>query len=96
MEQIIWTLKAKNSLKLIWDFYAKTNVKLANKIIKEIIETAENIKFGTQYQVEELLPEYNYRRVVVRHFKIIYKVHKDTLEVLRVFDTRQNPNKLKD
>lgn len=34
MEQIIWTLKAKNSLKLIWDFYAKTNVKLADKIIE--------------------------------------------------------------
>jgi plasmid stabilization system protein ParE len=33
--------------------------------------------------------------VVTKHNTLFYKESKDTIAILRIFDTRQNPNKLK-
>ena len=77
----------------MWDFYAVKNIKAADKIIAEIIETANSIGFPEQYQTEEALGK-NYRRIIIRHFKIIYRVEKDTIRILQVFDSRQDPKKM--
>lgn len=94
MEKIIWTNRAKVSLNYIWSFYAGIDPKVADKIINEIIESASNLKYQEQYQREETLDK-NYRRIIVRHFKIIYRPIENGILVLQVFDTRQNPDKLK-
>lgn len=95
MEKIIWTEISLESLNGIWEFYANKNVGVADKIIDEIFITAENIRFAEQYQSETLLRN-DFRRAVIRHFKIIYRVEKNNLRIIDVFDARQNPNKLKD
>ena len=94
MEQIVWSNIARLSLKDIWDFYAEKSTPAADKIIEEIISAAESLSYKDQYQVEELLGE-EFRRAVVRHFKVIYRVHEDHLRIIDVFDARQNPNTLK-
>ena len=94
MEKIIWSQASKVSLKHIWDFYAEKNTSAADRIVEEIISAAENISYRDQYQVEELL-QGKFRRAVVRHFKIIYKVQDDYLRIIDVFDARQHPDKMK-
>lgn len=94
MGQVVWTKRSRTSLRKIWEFYAENDFKIADKIIAEIISTAENIKFAEQFQVEEFLSR-NHRRAIVRHFKIIYIITEDTIQVLQVFDTRQDPKKMK-
>ena len=94
MVKVIWTKGSRVSLRKIWKFYSEIDPKIADRIIEEILETAESIKFDKQYQVDELLKG-EFRRVIIRHYKIIYRIQKDTLQVLRVFDTRQDPKKLK-
>ncbi|MEQ9263158.1 MAG: type II toxin-antitoxin system RelE/ParE family toxin [Owenweeksia sp.] len=93
-KKVIWTKRSQSSLRKIWEFYAEKNIAAADRIIDEILSTAESIKFEEQYQAEET-SNGKYRRAVVRHFKIIYLVKGKTLEVLRVFDARQDPGKLK-
>ena len=67
---------------------------MAYKTVESIVKTTENILFSGQYQVDEFLGE-PYRRLVVKHFKVIYRIKKDSIFIFRVFDTRQNPSKLK-
>ena len=93
MAQVVWTLAWKDALKTIWEFYAEVDARLADKIIDEIIETAEGIEFAQQFQIEEILGQ-DYRRAIVRHFKIIYAINGDVIRVLDIFDSRQNPSKL--
>lgn len=94
MGKIVWSKESRSSLNKIWQFYAEKDIRAADRIIDEIISTAENIKFGEQYQVEEILGA-GYRRAVVRHFKVVYKIEINRLRILEIFDSRQNPNKLK-
>jgi len=65
-----WSAKSLNALQDIYDFYAEKSVDAANRIVNEIIETAETITFPEQYQRDEIMPQY--RRMIVRHYKIIY------------------------
>jgi plasmid stabilization system protein ParE len=39
--------------------------------------------------------KYEYRKLIEHHYKITYRKAKDKIYVVRVFDTRQNPNKNK-
>tara|TARA_R110000751_G_scaffold48931_2_gene108755 strand:+ start:14607 stop:14897 length:291 start_codon:yes stop_codon:yes gene_type:complete len=93
VEKIIWTVEAKESLSIIWEFYASKSERAANKIISDIVETVENIHFNLQYQQEISLGE-EYRRAISLHFKIIYKVEVRQIHILNIFDSRQDPNKL--
>lgn len=90
--KIVWTSTAKNTLKEIYDFYKPKSVQVAKNIVTDIRTTVTNIKYPEQYQADEILPQY--RRMIVRHYKILYSFKNDTIRIHRIFDTRQNPDKL--
>jgi len=92
--QIIWGNRAKNDLKDIHLFYAAKSNKDAGEMIDSIIKAAESIVFAEQYRVDEFLGN-PYRRLIVKHCKIVYRLKNNTIVIFRVFDTRQNPSKLK-
>lgn len=93
--RIIWDNNAKTDLKLIYDFIKLKSPQGAKNVIKDIVLASKSIKFTQQYQVDEILGE-PFRRFVVRNYKIIYKVHSEyEIRILQIFDTRQNPIKLK-
>jgi plasmid stabilization system protein ParE len=59
-------------------------------VVGEIVSQSKSIHFTEQYQVDEFLGE-PFRRMVVSHYKIIYKIHSETeIRILQIFDTRQN------
>jgi plasmid stabilization system protein ParE len=69
--------------------------RLQKKIRNEILVGSRKITYTEQYQVDEILGQPT-RRMIIRHYKIIYKVHSETeIRVLNVFDTRQNRGKIK-
>ena len=39
--------------------------------------------------------KYEYRKLVINHFKITYRKGKRAIYIVRIFDTRQNPSKNK-
>ena len=92
---ILWDNQAKADLKLIFEFIRLKSPQGAKNFITDIVAQSKNIHFTNQYQVDEYLGE-PFRRMVVRNYKIIYKVHSETeIRILQIFDTRQNPSKLK-
>lgn len=92
--KILWDSQAKNDLKLLFDFLKIKSPQIASKVIQNLVNQTKKIRFTEQYQVDEFLGE-PYRRMIVSHFKIVYKGHNEfEIRILQVFDTRQNPNQL--
>jgi addiction module RelE/StbE family toxin len=92
---ILWDNQAKADLKLIFEFIKLKSPQGAKNVITDIVAQSKNIHFVEQYQVDDFLGE-PYRRMIVRDYKIIYKIHSETeIRILQIFDTRQNQSKLK-
>ncbi|MEG1022784.1 MAG: type II toxin-antitoxin system RelE/ParE family toxin, partial [Myroides sp.] len=97
---VYWTDFAKNELKDIFDYHkGKINIKTANQITKQIVVHGNRLEnFPEMGVVEELLknrPE-NFRYIISTNYKIIYWINigKERIEIIDVFDTRQNPIKI--
>lgn len=99
--RIVWTARYNKSLECIFtcalDFYSRTTLKRLNSSIKSIEGLLlDNPLLGA---VEPLLigKENEYRHVIIKPlFKIIYRVEKDVIYMIDIWDTRRNPQKLTD
>jgi addiction module RelE/StbE family toxin len=93
--KILWDNEAKADLKLIFEYLKLKSPQAAKNVIQDIVNQSKKIHFTEQYQVDEFLGE-PYRRMVVRNYKLIYKIHSESeIRILQIFDSRQNPIKLK-
>ncbi|MCV2483383.1 type II toxin-antitoxin system RelE/ParE family toxin [Flavobacterium sp. SH_e] len=99
--KIVWSQFAENEIAKIYDYYLqKAGIRVAKKIIQEIIsEPNKLISNNLSTQIEELLldREREYHYLVCKNYKIIYSINKENkqIQIADVFDTRQNPVKLK-
>ncbi|TVR75950.1 MAG: type II toxin-antitoxin system RelE/ParE family toxin [Chitinophagaceae bacterium] len=97
--EIVYTHQAFNSLNeslnLLKD---KVNVQKIKEIRKQILDKVEILATHPESgQIEEFLLELNqgHRRIIYTHYKIIYLSAKDKIIITDIFDTRQDPNKMK-
>ena len=99
--KIIWSEFSETQLDEIYEYYEKkASLKIANKIVTGIIKESEKlIKASFIGQEEELLKdrEIHYRYLVFKNYKVIYSVDEQNgfIKIADVFDTRQNPPKMK-
>ena len=98
--KIYWTVFSKSELQKIFDYYKeKAGIRISRRLIDEII--AETYRLSEQPligQQEELLSDRKegFRYLVYRNYKIIYWINVELkrIEIVDVFDTRQNPLKI--
>lgn len=99
--KIFWTGFAKNELKNIFNYYKEdVGLEVAQKVIKEIIQKTSTLSFGVNIGPEESAFENRkerFRYLVYRNYKIIYwhNEEKQRVEVVDIFNTKQNPEKIK-
>lgn len=99
--KVIWSNFAESQLDKIFEYYVeKASLKVAKIIIKNILaEPSRLIDNSEMFPTEELLidREENYRYIVCDNYKIIYSIDIELklIKVADVFDTRQNPIKIK-
>ena len=93
---VIWTAKAFKGLDAIFNEIAAKSVVSANKVVNGILDRETQLisqpKSGTIETRLKLKREYRF--LVESHYKIIYRIGKKSIYVLKVFDTRQHPNKI--
>lgn len=78
--KIVWTRQARESLNSILDYRYK-EIPSARKIVrKDIINSSKEIVFKEQYQTDDILSEY--RRIIIRDYKILYKEQKKIAYIL--------------
>jgi plasmid stabilization system protein ParE len=98
---VYWTDFSKKELKNIFDFYKENaSLNIAKTLVIGITKEAAKLKKQPKIgQEEELLEEdpKDFRYLVYKSYKIIYLVNwnENRIEVFDVFDTRQNPIKIK-
>jgi plasmid stabilization system protein ParE len=99
--KIIWSEFAEIQLDKIYTYYEKkANPKTAKRLVKGIINESKKLaKIPTIGQKEELLKQrkIEYRYIVFKNYKLIYSVDMENgfKKIADVFDTRQNPPKIK-
>ena len=98
--EVFWTEFAVKEFRKIYDYYrrrASSGIakKLVDGIYNETLKLASQPEIG---QIEELLRgrDQEYRYLIYKKYKIIYWVNHqaDKIEIVDVFDTRQNPYKM--
>ena len=99
--KVIWSDFAESQLDEIYDYNKKNaSPSIANKLVKEIINEAQKLRKAPLIgQVEEFLKhrKIKYRYFIFKNYKIIYSedLQEGLIRIYDVFDTRQNPPKLK-
>lgn len=84
--QVVWTRQARESLTAILDYRYK-DLPSARKIVrKDIIRSSKEIVFFKQYQQDDIFIEY--RRIIVRDYKLLYKERKGIVYILNVVCTK--------
>lgn len=98
--KVFWTDFAKSELKNIFDYHKeKVSGKIARQIVEQIVVTTDKLKsYPEMGTVEDFLESRseNFRYIISTNYKIIYWINKakERIEIVDVFDTRQNPIKI--
>ncbi len=96
---LIYTEQALNSLEQALEFIApEVTQKKLLEIRNRILDRADTLLLQpNQGQKEPYLEHLNldYRRIIESHYKIIYRVVGETIYITDVFDSRQDPDKMK-
>ncbi|MDA3943438.1 MAG: type II toxin-antitoxin system RelE/ParE family toxin [Bacteroidetes bacterium] len=97
--KIIWSDFALRQLKKIHNYYKiEASEKIAKQLTKAIVKTTIQLESNPLIGTKEPLLDhtaYEYRFLVKNNYKIIYRIDKQFIRVISVFDTRQNPEKIK-
>lgn len=101
VKPVLWTDRAFKDLSKIFDFLIKNHdeVSAHNQItaIVERVEVLENAEyeFSKIGAIDDsfLHLKRNYRKLLEGNYKITYREGRSTIYIIRVFDTRRNPNK---
>lgn len=97
--RVIFTIPAKQKLKEIYAYYEEAASKrIAESMTNDIVDAIEIlIDHPHAGQKEELLADLNrgHPRIVEGNYKIIYRIQGDTIYITDIFDSRQNPIKMK-
>ncbi|MBS9767548.1 MAG: type II toxin-antitoxin system RelE/ParE family toxin [Flavobacteriaceae bacterium] len=99
--EIYWTDFAKLELREIFGYYKEeANLRVAKNLAKGIVQSTLRLSTQPYIGVKEPLledREQEFRYLVYKNYKIIYwhNKEKNRIDISDVFDTRQNPIKLR-
>ena len=96
--KILWSDSALTELEEIFDYHkAKASSDIARNLVKSIIQKTQILESNPFLGVKEpLLSErsFEYRYMVEKNYKIIYRFNDNIIRINTVFDCRQNPARL--
>ncbi|AKP51325.1 type II toxin-antitoxin system RelE/ParE family toxin [Cyclobacterium amurskyense] len=98
---LFWTDFSQKELEKIYEYYReKAGVRVAKNLVNGIYNEVLKLKIQPRIgQVEEFLKnrKQEFRYLVYKNYKVIYWINEEEnrIEINDVFDTRQNPLKIK-
>jgi plasmid stabilization system protein ParE len=98
-KEIIWANQAKHDLQQIYNFNCLVQdedkaFKLIESLVKKTERLSHDVTGGTRY-ISNLNPRIHYQKLVFKHYLIIFRIQGSVVYILKIFDSRQNPKKLK-
>ena len=94
--EIVWSETSKKDLKNIFNFIKEKSLQGAKNVVSDIRKSPKDIQFPEQTQIEEYFPSCRRISVKNRDYKVLYQIdeEKNILNVVRVFGTKQHPDRL--
>ena len=92
--EVVWTRNSEFQLQKILEFYDVKNksnlysIKLYQKFKSELKIASQKPEIGVKTKIE------NVRGLIVDNYILYYEILEDIIMVLKVWDCRQNPDKL--
>ena len=97
--KVLWTKFAMASLRDIYIFYKeKASIAVAKRIRDEVLTSSDQLAHqALSGQIEGSLEDLkeSHRYILRGQYKIIYKIVSGKVYITDVFDTRQDPEKIK-
>jgi len=90
--KIILSDKANNDIDRITEYLKHFNYRI-DRIIKKINDDMENLKYMPKMHKTIFYyttPDFEYRRIVSAKYVVIYKIVKDEIIILRIFNQKEN------
>ncbi len=93
--EVRWTLRALKDKMAIYEYWIHKNKSTAypkklDRLFNEIMTLT------TSFPYSGIETEFDTIRIrIVKHYKLVYRITDSAIEVLTVWDTRQNPKRLK-
>lgn len=87
--KIVWSKTALNSLQSIYEFHVINSKTSEENIISEVYNAPDSIAFPYQYQIDPIYS--NYRRIIVRDYKILYEYLYNVINIVDIISSKQNP-----
>ena len=93
---LYWTPEAKKDLKPIFDYikHAESRERALYVITGIRAKAKETLTFPTKHAIEPYINRDNVRFVVKWSYKIVFEIKENTVIILSIFHTAQNPQKL--
>ena len=96
--KVEWSKRALNDLDSIHEYVAVHSESKADKLLQALLVKSDQLydhpRSGQKETSQHHRPE-EIRYLVCKKYKIIYAVFEDSVTVITLFDTRQDPSKLK-
>ncbi|MDR6764134.1 plasmid stabilization system protein ParE [Flavobacterium sp. 2755] len=90
--EVFWSESAKLDLKDIYLYLKERYSKeTALKIRKQLYDCTDIIVFPKQFQLDEY--RLDCRRIIVGNYKVLYQIRENSILIVRIFSTFQNPLK---
>ena len=94
--KVIISKNASQSLQDIADYIEfKWSIKIRNEFVDKFEKNVKLIQSNPESFPKSTINNDLHKCVVTKQMSIFYKFNFNTIRILQVFDTRQNPNKLK-
>lgn len=94
--EVVWRKRASDELEAIYKYINKESPQNAILVFNLIYDLAISLPdFPYKFPVEPIINIEKVRFAVIWNFKIIYSIEEKSIVILRVFNTKQNPKKLK-
>lgn len=92
--QIVWTNNALEDYRRVIDYLLKEwTLKVASDFITILEERADTLRSFPYVGIASIKNPLIRSIVITKHNKLYYRIQADKIEILNIFDTRQNPNK---
>lgn len=92
--EIVWAKNSEIQLQVILEFYRNRNksnvysLKLYNKFVSELSKTSYKPEIGIKTRLDKI------RGLIIDDYILFYEILPEKIVVLKVWDCRQNPEKL--
>lgn len=95
-KKVIWSDRARESLKEHYENIKQDSVPAAKRVKSEMIKASKQLdRYPEKCQLDEFYPNNpgNVRRFFRWSYRIVYQINEETIDILNVLHTSQEPNR---